>query len=517
MIKKISVIFILLSISQVYAQKEIDIISSDHKSLLIEYTPGLDTSSVIINFEQFYKLDMPGAQFPGVPGVPSVPYISMPVGVPSEFGNTIEVIQTSHILVTGKVLPVPSIVRDNNLTAYEHSVGSSYYDTDETELASFGEFGYLREMPLQNIIVRPAEYNPSTQQIKLYTRILLRINFSSEQIFTQGTTEDKMISGVVINYDISKSWVKAPEKLRKVQANSVLAEGKWYRFEAPEEGIYRINRNQLVSYGIDAASVDPRTIKIYNNSGRTLPESVNAPAPYDLVENSILIIGEEDGKFDEADYILFYGRGPSFWEYDSLTGRIERRHNIYSKENYFWITSGGVPGKRMQNKTSEQADPVLVQNTSEDFRFLEEDKINIVRSGRVFLGDEFNESVKSRTYMNRLDHRIPGTPVNYEFRFVNSDEQRVNLRIEEQQYTLFNRSIGGLEDGQDYFKGNPSFDKMSNTGELPENRSVLKFTFNASGALSKGYLDFLEIRYMRSLSSVDDEIIFYAPDTLTGG
>jgi hypothetical protein len=28
------------------------------------------------------------------------------------------------------------------------------------------------------------------------------------------------------------------------------------------------------------------------------------------MENAIFVYGEEDGRFDESDYILFYGEGP---------------------------------------------------------------------------------------------------------------------------------------------------------------------------------------------------------------
>ena len=35
------------------------------------------------------------------------------------------------------------------------------------------------------------------------------------------------------------------------------------------QGIYRISKSDLTLYGIDVNSVDPRTIKIYNNGGKT--------------------------------------------------------------------------------------------------------------------------------------------------------------------------------------------------------------------------------------------------------
>jgi hypothetical protein len=516
MINKISVIFILLFIPLVHAQQELNIISSDHRSLVIEYTPGIDTISTVIDYQKYYQLKMPGGGYPVKAGVPAVPFRIVGVGVPSEFGNTIEILQSSYEIINGKVPPVAKAGKHNGLPFYEHVVGTEYYERQEKELIEFGEYGILREMPVQHIIINPVEFNAEIQQIRIYTRIIFKINFSSEQIISSRTTDDPLSSGTVINYNISKSWIKDTQRLGKVQVNSVLSTGKWYRFEAPEEGIYRISRSQLTVFGIDPASVDPRTIKIYNNSGKALPESINSPAPLDLVENAILIIGEEDGKFDDGDYILFYGRGTNFWEYDTTSSRIERRHNSYSKENYFWITSGGETGKRMPMKVSEQEAAAFEQNSSFGYKYLEDEKINILRSGRVFLGDEFNEGVKSRTYMNRLDWRVPEIPVQYEFRFVNSDERAVNLKIEEHQSILYNRNILGLNNVPDnpaYSLGNPTFDRMSNAAELPENRSVLKFTFNASGSLSKGYLDFFDIRYYRYLSPVDDEMIFFSQDT----
>ena len=93
--------------------------------------------------------------------------------------------------------------------------------------------------------------------------------------------------------------------------------GKWIRFETREEGIYKISRSTLASFGLDPSAVDPRTIKIYNNGGKALSEIVNAQNPNDLVENAIIVTGETDGTFDSDDYILFYGRGTNFWDYDT--------------------------------------------------------------------------------------------------------------------------------------------------------------------------------------------------------
>jgi hypothetical protein len=516
MIKKISLIILIFLIPSAFAQEGIKIISSDYRSLVVEYTPRIDTSSVIIDFQKFFKLNLSGAvNYPESPGVPAVPSAIISIGVPSEFGNTIEILKSSFFELNGKVTPVAVSDIENGLPVFKYIIDSNYYTPPKEEIVTFSAYGLLRDMPVQNLEINPVQFDPYTSRIKIYSNILFRINFSSQQQVSQNPVKDDFIENTVLNYSVSKDWIKRENRLSKSVFNSVLSTGKWYRFEAPEEGIYRINRNQLPSYGIDPNSVDPRTIKIYNNGGKPMKESTFAPVPMDLLENSILVVGEEDGKMDEGDYILFYGRGINFWEYDSLKRKQIRNANPYSKENFFWITSGGEPGKRMARKNSSDAAPGIIQTSTKAFKHLDEDKINLVRSGRVFLGDEFNESVKSRSYMNKLDFRVPGTPVNYEFRFINSDELPVNLRIEEQQSVIYNKIIPGTNAvfERNYTTGNPLFDKGVFNGDLPENRSVLKFTFNASGFKSKGYLDIFEITYQSSLSALNDEIIFFAPDT----
>ena len=106
----------------------------------------------------------------------------------------------------------------------------------------------------------------------------------------------------------------------------------------------------LPTFGIDPRTVDPRTIKIYNNGGKVLPEGLANPRPSDLVENAILVVGQDDGKFDDSDYILFYGRGNDFWDYDTANHIIKRYYHPYSNQNYYWITSA-QSWERMQQQT----------------------------------------------------------------------------------------------------------------------------------------------------------------------
>jgi hypothetical protein len=50
-----------------------------------------------------------------------------------------------------------------------------------------------------------------------------------------------------------------------------------------------------------------------------LPLSNNIYYPSDLTENAIQLIGENDGIFDNEDYILFYAEGIDTYNVESQT------------------------------------------------------------------------------------------------------------------------------------------------------------------------------------------------------
>ena len=50
---------------------------------------------------------------------------------------------------------------------------------------------------------------------------------------------------------------------------------------------------------------------------------MNAEPRYDdLIENSIYMNKGTDGIFNQGDYILFYGKGPVTWTYNTISGNV---------------------------------------------------------------------------------------------------------------------------------------------------------------------------------------------------
>jgi len=511
MISKVSIFFLAFSVL-LFPQSDFKILSSTASSLLVEYTPQYtDTSQIKIDNEFFKVIEFKYNFFPDSDetGMPAIPERHLLVGVPAEFGNSIQVINAAYIEKYGKIRPTPDYVKDGEMFRVMYSVNPSYNNfTDFPELAAFGDFGILRGLKTQTIRILPVKFDASANKIRLYTNILFQINFSSGGN-VQNNPEDDLIKYSVINYDVAKNWTSKPLILKKDIQNSVLANGQWIKFEAPKEGIYKIDRAMLQSFGINPTGLDPRTIKIYNNGGKVLPESNLASRPIDLVENAITIIGESDGQFDNGDYIIFYGRGSSFRDYDSVAGTIPRFNHTYYAKNYYWITHGGANGKRIQDKPGLITTPDFVQSSSIAFLDFEEDKINLGKSGREFYGDDFSQAVTSRTYMNRLDGRLSSFPINYRLRFINGSSASFTFQLSENATQLISKTLVGYGS---YMVGVAHEETAIFTGDLPDNRSVLKFTIIPSSN-SVGYLDYFEISFEKELKAVDDQLMFFSKDS----
>ena len=513
---KISVTIFFLSIFA-FPNEPVKIISSDFRSILIEFTPQyFETRDEIINNQKYLKIGFAfGYNNSSKWGEPAVQEYNFNIGVPSETGNTIEIVNSVYTELDGKIIPVPKVVKDGDLDKFIYEINDNYYNySSPTDLVTFGEYGIMRDIKTQLIRILPVKFNPSTGRIRLYSKIIFRINFAPSSVVSD-VQRDDLISDAILNYDVAMHWKnKTNSRLFKENfaASSVLAQGSWFRFEAPQEGFYKITRSMLNSYGIDAASVDPRTIKIYNNGGKMLPEKVETPRPYDLVENAIWVIGEEDGRFDDNDYILFYGRGSSFWDYDTTSKTIQRFFNFYSKENYYWITSGGVNGKRIQEKPGLNSTPDYIQTSSKAFADWDIDKINIGQTGRQFVGDDFSQSVTSRTYMNKLDNRIASIPVNYKFRFINASPFAFQLSVYENSNLIFARNLTGYGSTA-YSAGKETIGAGTFNNPLPDNRSVLKFEITQASITSVGYLDYFEISYEKELKPSNNYLLFFSPDS----
>lgn len=511
MFKKISLSIVALFLTA-FPQSDLRLIQSNAASCVIEFIPDYtDTTMHQFGSKLYREINFKGSSIlPGLkPGMPNTKSKIITLGVPYENGVTAEILSASYKYFDGELPPVAELsFNEDRSPVYTYQ--TKPVTTDLVGNLVFGESGTVRGLSVQDFHIVPVI--PESGKLKVLTKIQIKFSFAGTS--TSANFEDELLKNLVVNYSVAKQWIsRVKPSLKKGTGigSTVLSSGKWIRFEAPEEGFYKISYDQLRNYGIDPGTVNPKTIKIYNNGGYVLSENILMPRPDDLQEIAITINGEDDGKFDPSDNIIFYGRGTAFWYYDTLGRQMMRNQHPYSAKNYFWITSGGSNGKRVGTKVAvSDPNPTIVE-TSNAYEFWDEDKINVGQSGRYFVGDEFSQSVKSRVYQRKVEGIVPGSPSYYRYWFVNRSTDRISLTVEENGNLVRQSSMTGIGSDPYSYGRMDSARSLTHFGTYPDERSVLRFTFGALNSTSYGYLDFYEITYTRYLKAYNDLLLFFSP------
>lgn len=171
---------------------------------------------------------------------------------------------------------------------------------------------------------------------------------------------------------------------------SVLATGNWYKLSVASNGIYSLTYNDLLSLGMNPATINPKHIRIYGNGGGMLPEA-NASLRYDdLVENAIMVTGEDDGRFDAGDLVLFYAVGPHQWQYNTQSNTFEHVRHLYDDLNYYFLTADQGPGLRVTTLPEITAQPDYIVRTYQDYAIHEKEDHNLIKSGKQWFGERFD-------------------------------------------------------------------------------------------------------------------------------
>jgi hypothetical protein len=275
-------------------------------------------------------------------------------------------------------------------------------------------------------------------------------------------------------------------------SNSVLSSGNWYQFQIKKSGVYKISRSFLQQLGLSTNAIDPRRIKIYGNGGKMIPLTNNNSYPLDIEETPIEVVGENDGVFNNEDYVLFYGEGTDTWNTESKTF-----NNLYEDQSYYYITIDGGTGKRIQTFTQPSGNPTLSLSTFDDTQFHELDQINIGQLGRQWFGEKFdinNEQEFDFDFPN-IDATIPVkistetasaafTPTSFVVSANNSPVGTINFPA------VANNS------GISFYTGN----LPSSATFLGSEKNKIKYTYNNGGVPNAiGHLDYIKVVAKRKL------------------
>jgi hypothetical protein len=503
---------------------DVTVIRSDARSVQIEYRPEyLEPRVVVYGGTQYTMIDFQGEQSgsgSASVGGPDLRYRNIPLAFPGEQGNTIQVIAADFEEIHNAVAPpVPGLQRKDK------SSPVLIYEADPVRygqgrflpgpVAELSAVGKVRSMLLGGVRITPVQFNPAARTLRKYTRVIVEVTFGPQSARLVSGGEETILKNVPVNYAAARTW--GGRSLGRVSAPSpsVLASGEWYRLAVKVEGMYRLDASYLSSLGINVGGIDPRTIRIYGNGGRELPEDISAPRVSDLAEDAIYVSGESDGKFDAGDFVVFYGKGTRGWRYDAQGKTLRHYIHDYAEVNYYWLTYGGGAGKRMASQASLASSSTdLVKDAFTDGVALEEERTNLLLvggegSGRQWFGQQIN-SGSSFTYVNNLAGLVPTGSIVYRYALAAQADNSPSFTVSEGGGAI---GYAPLYPSGGYVVATEGVFQVSGKSSLPGNTSQLNFAYSGQGIDARGWIDWFEILYPRSLSGVNDSLRFYAPDT----
>ena len=284
-------------------------------------------------------------------------------------------------------------------------------------------------------------------------------------------------------------------------ANSVLNSGDWYKISVAKDGIYKMDKAFLVSCGIDLENVNPQSINIYGNAAGRLSELNSAFFYDDLTKNAIQVVGEADGVFDPADYILFYGTGPNRWDYLGASG-FERNQHVYSDVNCYFIHISDADLPLRIQPINLTANPATEIVTSYNFYDIHESETNnLVKGGQRWYGELFDGELTQTVSFNIPD-LVTDSPISLQFAAASNATSGGNsfgFSLGGQSLATLNLSSGG----GDYARNTGATTFNTTLTNLP-----ITVTLNRVNPAVKGYLDFIELTARRNLSMTGTQFQF---------
>ncbi len=386
-------LFALTSPRVARSVEDLELLEADEGGVSFVYSPPEPRASPLeFKGDTFRMLTVEGCSYSEETGKPQLPVKFVHLGIPLGSEVRMKVLGTEDSLLTRlRVAPVPRIGGDS-LPAYLWEVNEEFYGQDRMYPQSVGEVvevGTLRNQSVVRLRLSPCQYNPKKLSLTWHKKMRVRVDFSGGgkrpgPLWRRDLFEE-VYRSTLLNYEQARSFRGTiPSRVPLL-----LEQHPWYKLSTVKEGLYKITRSDLEEAGISLQGVDPRTLKIYNGGSTVVPHELSTPKPDTIpYQVAIYVYGEDDGSFDEGDYVLFYGLSLHGWGKNEVPGNVSLYHNPYADTNCYWLTWGGERGERMKRRegSAVHSNP-YEPHTFEDTTHIEENRECPAHSGFGWVWD----------------------------------------------------------------------------------------------------------------------------------
>ena len=288
--------------------------------------------------------------------------------------------------------------------------------------------------------------------------------------------------------------------------HSKLASGDWYRFTVAKDGVYELSYQFLQQLGVDLGNLHSDAINVYGNHAGMLPFTNTPFLPTDLLPNAIAVEDGGDGVFGPGDRILFYATGAQGWVLNAGGKQFNHVKNVYSDSASYFIGIGTDGPKRIAAVVQSTAPPTNQVTAFSDRQVIDNDGINLIKSGRTMFAETFDQV----------------TTYNYNFNLPNlRAADTILLKMHVMGRSLGSSSTFTVQAAGT--TGNVSILQAGSGDTAPYGRdATLQMSLLASGSnlpitvtyvkndpvTALGYMDFLEVNARRDLRMAGDQMAF---------
>ncbi|AUC77695.1 type IX secretion system sortase PorU [Olleya sp. Bg11-27] len=331
---------------------------------------------------------------------------------------------------------------------------------------------------------------------------------SLSPIIKQGSSYKKVVSfNVSYDMNVTSNYRRSANQMI---TNSVLTNGDWYKFEVEKSGVHKISKSFLNQMGINLNNFDPRNIKLFGNGGQMMPFANDANFPFDPTENAIKIIGEDDGVFNDSDYILFYAQGPSA---DVNVSYINTNINPYTDKTVYYINISSGQGKRIQNFTQPSGSVTTTIDAFQDYQFHEIDASNIIFVGRRWFGEQFGVE-NSQSFDFEFPNLVTSESVKIKAVTATTSSSASRFLVSVNSNALGSVSLSATNTTNGVYVTGGTFDQTTNV--VDDNISVTLDYDNQGNPSAEAYLDYISVEATRALAFNGSQFHFRNNEATSG-
>ena len=314
----------------------VTLVSNQGRDLSIEYR--LDPYQLVEDHGTL-SISMPGMQFPSLSGAPLLPYLETKIGLPpgASISWSMQVLEEERVVLAKRLTPAPTMKFRDDISQSDYVINEDLY-SGPAPYAKDLEPDVFRGHRFAALRITPFRYDGQTG-LTVLKRAMFNIRIQGDVEYRGQAESDELMQLMLtqfINAEQAKNWQS--HNRNPVNYARFGNADHWLRIETDKEGIHKLTYQQLSA--LPLADVDPRTIRIFSTGGVLLPFQVVTPGP-EFKEVAIQVVGEEDGHFNPADYILFFGYNRDGVTKNQTLDIVPTSFNPYSQTSVFWLTFGG--------------------------------------------------------------------------------------------------------------------------------------------------------------------------------